>query len=154
MGAYRPTGSQGYVFGGQPGSIEDIQALSSFPYTPTGAVRHGGVNYFVDETLDALWSVDEATGAVSSLGPTGLAQARALFSDGTTLYVVDASTSSLYSIDTSDYSLALVGQLSGISGEIEGATVHSGTVYLLDGPGKALYTLNLDTLGATAVGSG
>ncbi len=152
VGAYRPTGSQGYVFGGEPGSIEAIQALSEFAHTPTGAVRHGGANYFVDETLDALWSIDNSTGAARYLAATGLTQPRALFSDGTTLYVIDASTSSLYSIDTSDYSLTLVGQITGVSGSVDGAAVHSSTVYLLNTANKTLYELVLATQVATEVG--
>ena len=154
VGAYHPTGSKGYVFGSQPGSIEDIQALSEFVHTPTGAVRHGGVNYFVDQTLNALWSVDGSTGAVRYLAATGLTQPRALFSDGTTLHVIDASTSSLYSIDTSDYSLTLVGAITGVAGSIDGAAVHSSTVYLLNATNKTLYRLVLTSRVATAVGSG
>ena len=154
VGAYHPTGSKGYVFGSQPGSIGDIQALSEFVHTPTGAVRHGGVNYFVDQTLNALWSVDGSTGAVRYLAATGLTQPRALFSDGTALYVIDASTSSLYSIDTSDYSLTLVGAITGVAGSIDGAAVHSSTVYLLNAANKTLYRLVLTSQVATAVGSG
>ena len=154
VGACHPTGSRGYVFGGQPGSIEDIEALSGFTHTPTGAVRHDGVSYFVDETLDALWSVDGSTGAARYLAATGLTQPRALFSDGTTLYVIDASTSSLYSIDTSDYSLTLAGAITGVTGSIDGAAVHSSTVYLINAANKTLYRLVLTSRAATAVGSG
>ena len=143
------------MFGSQPGSIEDIQALSEFVHTPTGAVRHGGVNYFVDQTLNALWSVDGSTGAVRYLAATGLTQPRALFSDGTTLHVIDASTSSLYSIDTSDYSLTLVGAITGVAGSIDGAAVvHPSMVYLLNATNKTLYRLVLTSRVATAVGSG
>ena len=152
--ACHPTGSRGYVFGGQPGSIEDIEALSGFTHTPTGAVRHDGVSYFVDETLNALWSVDGPTGAARYLAATGLTQPRALFSDGTTLYVIDASTSSLYSIDTSDYSLTLAGAITGVTGSIDGAAVHSSTVYLINAANKTLYRLVLTSRAATAVGSG
>ncbi len=154
VGACHPTGSRGYVFGGQPGSIEDIEALSGFTHTPTGAVRHDGVSYFVDETLGALWSVDGSTGAARYLAAMGLTRPRALFSDGTTLYVIDASNSSLYSIDTSDYSLTLVGEITGVTGSIDGAAVHSGTVYLINAANKTLYRLALTTRAATAVGSG
>ena len=154
VSAFHPTGSRGYVFGGQPGSIEDIAALSGFTHTPTGAVRHDGVSYFVDETLNALWSVDGSTGAVRYLAATGLTQPRALFSDGTTLYVIDASTSSLYSIDTSDYSLTLAGAITGVTRSIDGAAVHSSTVYLINAANKTLYRLVLTSRAATAVGSG
>ena len=154
VGAFHPTGSRGYVFGGEPGSIEDIEALSEFVHTPTGAARHDGVSYFVDGTLNALWSVDGSTGAARYLAATGLTQPRALFSDGTTLYVVDASTSSLYSIDTSDYSLTLVGAITGVTGSIDDAAVHSNTVYLINAANKTLYRLVLTSQVATAVGSG
>ena len=103
---------------------------------------------------DALWSVDGSTGAARYLAATGLTQPRALFSDGTTLYVIDASTSSLYSIDTSDYSLTLVGAITGVTGSIDGAAVHSSTVYLINAANKTLYRLVLTSRAATAVGSG
>ena len=94
--------------------------------------------------VDASMTTTEV-GTAGPTNPTGLAYS------GSTLYLVDTGTDSLYTVNTTTGEATLVGSLG--TGDPWGLADISGTLYLVDDGTDSLYTVNTTTGAATLVGS-
>ena len=158
VGAYNPAGALGYVFGGEPSTLDSIRGLSSYSGNPSGSAVLGGIIYFVDNEGEALFSIDKSNGAITRLAPIALHNASSLFTVDNRLYVINSQTNYLYEIVIGDnYRLEPLGAITGGPVNITGATSLTAgevtTVYVIDGTQNKLYTLVVSTQVATEVGN-
>ena len=97
--------------------------------------------------------MNATTGAATLVGALGTGDPGGLAVSGTTLYLVDTGTGSLYTVNTSTGAATLVGPLGIANGAPRGLADISGTLYLVDDGTDSLYTVNTTTGAATLVGA-
>ena len=142
----------GFPDGQTPGTATKVGSISS---SVTGLASHSAALYAVDDSTDALYSVDLAAGEatlVGSLGstettPTGLA------SHNGVLYMVGNDDDSLYSLDTSTGEATLIGSFGATETSPTGLTSHNGVLYIVGDSGDALYSIDPASGTASPVGS-
>ena len=142
----------GFPDGQTPGTATRVGSISS---SVTGLASHYGVLYAVDDSTDALYRVDLATGEATLVGsldsaettPTGLA------SHNGVLYMVTDDDDALYSLDTSTGEATLIGSFGATETSPTGLTSHDGVLYMVGDSGDALYSIDVGTGAARHVGA-
>ena len=142
----------GFPDGQTLGKATKVGSISS---SVTGLASHSAALYAVDDSTDALYSVDLAAGEatlVGSLGstettPTGLA------SHNGVLYMVGNDDDSLYSLDTSTGEATLIGSFGATETSPTGLTSHNGVLYIVGDSGDALYSIDPASGTASPAGS-
>ena len=138
----------GFPDGQTPGTATKIGSISS---SVTGLASHYGVLYAVDDSTDALYSVDLATDTASrinddmtnfGLGESPGKSPEALASHNGVLYMVTDDDDALYSLDTSTGEATLTGSFGATETSPTGLTTHDGVLYMVGDSGDALYSID------------
>ena len=138
----------GFPDGQTPGTATKVGSISS---SVTGLASHYGVLYAVDDSTDALYSVDLATDTASrinddmtnfGLGESPRKSPRGLASHNGVLYMVTDDDDALYSLDTSTGEATLTGSFGATETSPTGLTSHDGVLYMVGDSGDALYSID------------
>ena len=138
----------GFPDGQTPGTATKVGSISS---SVTGLASHNGVLYAVDDSTDALYTVDLATDSSSRVNDEvtnfGLGQSPekspgGLASHNGVLYMVGNDDDSLYSLDTSTGEATLIGSFGATETSPTGLTSHNGVLYIVGDSGDALYSID------------
>ena len=149
----------GFPDGQTPGTATKVGSISS---SVTGLASHNGVLYAVDDSTDALYTVDLATDSSSRVNDEvtnfGLGQSPekspgGLASHNGVLYMVGNDDDSLYSLDTSTGEATLIGSFGATETSPTGLTSHNGVLYIVGDSGDALYSIDPASGTASPVGS-
>ena len=138
----------GFPDGQTPGTATKVGSISS---SVTGLASHYGVLYAVDDSTDALYSVDLATDTASrinddmtnfGLGESPRKSPGGLASHNGVLYMVTDDDDALYSLDTSTGEATLTGSFGATETSPAGLTPHDGVLYMVGDSGDALYSID------------
>ena len=138
----------GFPDGQTPGTATKVGSISS---SVTGLASHYGVLYAVDDSTDALYSVDLATDTASrinddmtnfGLGESPGKSPGGLASHNGVLYMVTDDDDALYSLDTSTGEATLTGSFGATETSPAGLTSHDGVLYMVGDSGDALYSID------------
>ena len=149
----------GFPDGQTPGTAKKAGSISS---SVTGLASHNGFLYAVDDSTDALYSVDLATDTASrtnddvtnfGLGESPEKSPGGLASHNGVLYMVTDDDDALYSLDTSTGEATLIGSFGATETSPTGLTSHDGVLYMVGDSGDALYSIDVGTGAARHVGS-
>ena len=138
----------GFPDGQTPGTVIKVSSISS---SVTGLASHNGFLYAVDDSTDALYSVDLATDTASrtnddvtnfGLGESPEKSPGGLASHNGVLYMVTDDDDALYSLDTSTGEATLIGSFGATETSPTGLTSHDGVLYMVGDSGDALYSID------------
>ena len=134
----------GFPDGQTPGTATKVGSISS---SVTGLASHYGVLYAVDDSTDALYRVDLATGEATLVGSLGSAETipTGLASHNGVLYMAGDDDNALYSLDTFTGEATLIGSFGATETSPTGLTSHNGVLYMVGDSGDALYSIDIGT---------